>query len=242
MAGITKKEQKRRAELLLKGLKECTKCGKTLSTEQFSKDNRKKDGLDCICKECRHSYNHSNNQIESRDKYRKSEKGKQNRKQYYQEHREEKLQYQQQYAQEHKEELQQYHKQYNEIYYQTPKGKLININNVHKRKEWEKQGNGFTPAQWEECLAFFNYECAYSGKPLDGQEVEVEHIVARANGGVHEIWNICPAIREVNNDKRAKNMEQWYSQQEFYSEHRLQRIYDWMEYAYNKWGKHEEAL
>ena len=31
-------------------------------------------------------------------------------------------------------------------------------------------------------------------------------------------------------------MLNWYQKQEFYSEERLQKIYEWQEYAYEKWG------
>ena len=41
MAGITKEEQKRRAELLARGIKVCFKCGRELPVEQFSKDKTK---------------------------------------------------------------------------------------------------------------------------------------------------------------------------------------------------------
>lgn len=50
--GITKEEQKRRAELLAKGLKVCSKCGRVLPVEQFSKCKTNKDGLNYKCKEC----------------------------------------------------------------------------------------------------------------------------------------------------------------------------------------------
>ena len=195
MGRPTKEEQKRRAELLAKGLKQCFKCGRVLPIEQFSKDKRSKDGLNNICRKCDYEYKRSEKgklvNAKARAKYNKSAKGKKTNR---------------------------------------------------KRREWEKQGNGFTDIQWGSCLQFFNYECAYSGKPLDGQDVEVEHIVALANGGVHEIWNICPAIAKYNSSKKDKDMLEWYTQQEFYSKERLQRIYEWQQYAYNKWGKQEQNM
>lgn len=77
MAGITKEEQKRRAELLARGLKVCNKCGRELPVEQFSKNKRSKDGLQNKCKECETQY----------------------KQQHYQEHKEEILQYHIQYYQ-----------------------------------------------------------------------------------------------------------------------------------------------
>lgn len=52
MAGITKEEQKRRAELLARGIKICGHCKRELPVEQFSKTKRNKDGLNNKCKEC----------------------------------------------------------------------------------------------------------------------------------------------------------------------------------------------
>ena len=72
---LTKEEQKRRAELLAKGLKVCYKCGRELPVEQFSKCKSNKDGLNNKCKECDNK--HVN--------------------QYNQQHKEEKQQYQRQY-------------------------------------------------------------------------------------------------------------------------------------------------
>lgn len=34
-------------------------------------------------------------------------------------------------------------------------------------------------------------------------------------------------------------MEEWYQQQEYYSEERLNKIYEWQEYAKNKWNNKE---
>ena len=37
-------------------------------------------------------------------------------------------------------------------------------------------------------------------------------------------------------------MEEWYKKQKYFSEERLQRIYEWQEYAYNKWGYLESQI
>lgn len=81
MAGITKEEQKRRAELLAKGLKVCFKCGRVLPVEQFSKNKNRKDGLAPQCKKCAAKYMVPYN------------------KQYYRENIEERLQYAKQHYQ-----------------------------------------------------------------------------------------------------------------------------------------------
>lgn len=44
-----------------------------------------------------------------------------------------------------------------------------------------------------------------------------------------------------NKNKGTKDMLSWYQEQEFYSEERLQKIFKWQEYAYQKWGESEIA-
>ena len=103
MGRLTKEEQKRRDELLARGLKVCCKCGRVLPVEQFFKDTTKKSGLKSKCKECETQYVQEH-----------KEEKQQYHQQYYQENKKEILQYSKQYYQEHKEERQQYHKQRNE--------------------------------------------------------------------------------------------------------------------------------
>ena len=100
---------------------------------------------------------------------------------------------------------------------------------------------GITKEQWLEMMLFFNFECAYSGEKISRKEVRtVDHIVALDNGGLNEIWNCVPMYANYNYSKHTKDMEQWYRQQDFFSEDRLVKIYQWIEYAYEKWGNIEE--
>ena len=195
MGRLTKEEQKRRAELLAKGLKECGTCGRVLAVEQFSKNKRSKDGLTSQCKKCM--------------------------KQYYQETKEDRLQYQQQYDQENKEKIQQYRKQYQPQYYQehkeekqqydkqyrqTPQGQIVQFNYSTKRRQREEeQGAGITKEQWLEIMQFFDWKCAYSGKSLGTKKNRsIDHIVPLAKGGEHEVWNLVPMDKSLNKSKKEK--------------------------------------
>ena len=51
------------------------------------------------------------------------------------------------------------------------------------------------------------------------------------------IWNCVPMTRSLNSSKQDKDMLEWYEEQECYDPSRLQKIYDWQEYARKKWGK-----
>ena len=86
---------------------------------------------------------------------------------------------------------------------------------------------------------FFNYTCAYSGEHFNQNILKDsksdDHIVPLIEGGEHEPWNIIPVKFKYNSSKSSKNMLEWYKQQKFFTEERLQKIYEWQEYAYKKW-------
>lgn len=88
-------------------------------------------------------------------------------------------------------------------------------------------------------MTFFNFKCAYSGTQLNKDNRSIDHIVPLNLGGAHEIWNVVPMYISYNISKLDRNMLQWYKKQDFFSEERLQKIYEWQEYAYNKWHKEE---
>lgn len=43
--------------------------------------------------------------------------------------------------------------------------------------------------------------------------------------------------KSYNSSKHTKDMLNWYIQQEFFLEERLNKIYEWIEYAKNKYNK-----
>ena len=240
---LTKEERKRRAELLARGLKVCSKCGRVLPIEQFSKDKNRKDGLYGRCKKCGKQYNQEN-----------KEKKQQYNKQYYQENKEQRLQYQNQYYQDNSEKRQQYDKQYyqehklekqqhQQQYNQTPQGQIVRFNGYAKRRKREEaQGNGITKEQWLEMMQFFDWKCAYSGVSLSiKKNRSIDHIIPLVKGGEHEVWNCVPMDKRLNKSKQDKDIMEWYTAQDFYSKERLDKILAWQQYAYNKWSNTEEA-
>ena len=133
-----------------------------------------------------------------------------------------------------------YCKEYGKRYRETPQGRKNAFNYYNKRRlEKQNQGNGITTEQWIECMKYFNWECAYSGKLLEKDNRSLDHIIPLIKSGEHEIWNLVPMLRRLNSSKNDKDMLQWYKEQPFFSEERLQKIYEWQEYAYNKWHKEE---
>lgn len=255
---LTKEEQKRKDELLAKGLKVCVKCGRELPVEQFNKDKSKKDGLHGRCKECDNQYHRSRRKGKGKGKSKAilldpvtglkkcscceqykpasefhKDKNKDDgldptckecHKLYYQENKQQRQQHQQQY-------------------YQTPQGQIALFNGYAKRRKREEtQGAGITKEQWLEMMQFFDFKCAYSGILVSTKNNRsIDHIVPLVKGGEHEVWNCVPMDKSLNKSKQDKDLEEWYTVQDFYSKERLDKILAWQQYAYNKYGKQVEA-
>ena len=231
----------------------------------FYKDKHGKYGFKSKCKKCKRKYDeihyeenkeyykehsrnyyeeHREHYLELNEKYREEHKEEilEYSRDYYEEHRE----HYEEYRKENKEKYQEKHRQYyqeNKAYYKEYR-KQHYINNPHmyfnynnKRRQLEEnQGNGVTNEQLHEMHKFFNGECAYSGIKLKkGVNKSIDHIVALDNGGLNEIWNCVPMIKSYNSSKGTRDMIEWYKQQEYFSEERLNKIYACIEYAYEKW-------
>ena len=88
-------------------------------------------------------------------------------------------------------------------------------------------------------MKYFGFRCSYSGEILNKDTRSIDHIKPLNKGGKQEIWNLVRMDRCLNSSKNDKDMLQWYKEQDFFSEERLQKIYEWQEYAFNKWHKEE---
>lgn len=214
-------------------IKKCGKCGELLVawSGNFVKRKASKDGLASQCKRCKKKY----------------------RNQYYQEHKEEELKKSRRYKEEHREEIKEQRKGYYEEHKEerAEYDKQYRINNPHvvfnyhnkRRNKLKNQGRGTTKEQWLEMMKFFEFKCAYSGTPLkEGINRSVDHLDCIDNGGLNEIWNLVPMHMPYNSSKHnSEDMLDWYKKQPFFSEERLNKIYEWVEYAWNKWGYETES-
>ena len=157
-------------------------------------------------------------------------------KQYYEGNRDKILEYQKQYRENNKDKISEYMKQY----HATPQGQVVAFNSSCRRRTREQnQGNGINKDKWLEMMNYFDWKCAYSGQILSKDTRTIDHVKPLNQGGEHEIWNVVPMYRSYNISKLDRDMFQWYKEQPYYSEDRLQKIYEWQEYAYNKWYKNE---
>lgn len=153
---------------------------------------------------------------------------------YYLEHVDEILLKHKAYYQEHLAELREkkrayasMHKDQRTRWLQSEAGKISARRSVHKRRLLLKSRGDFTKEDVVDALEFFNFKCAYTGDPLE-EHYHLDHIVPVINGGLNYIWNIVPSNPTPNLSKGSKEMETWYRQQPYFSEERLQKIYDWI--------------
>jgi 5-methylcytosine-specific restriction endonuclease McrA len=95
-----------------------------------------------------------------------------------------------------------------------------------KSKRRKAKARGQTPLQIpvaaiKRRFAEFGNCCAYCSATGD---MNLEHVIPISQGGPHDIGNIIPACFSCNMNKGTKPMEQWYRQQPFFNEVRLQQI------------------
>ena len=85
--------------------------------------------------------------------------------------------------------------------------------------------------KWEECKTFFDNKCAYCrSEPV---LLHKDHILPASKNGTMLAFNVIPVCRQCNNSKRDKGMLKWYRGQSFYSEDKLDRIFNWMSDQYS---------
>ena len=119
---------------------------------------------------------------------------------------------------------------------QSPQGQVLEFNRRHRRRiKEEQQGTGITKEQCLEMINFFDWKCAYSDEVLSKDTRSIDHIVPLNSNGDNMIWNCVPMKLNYNSSKHAKDMLEWYREQDFYSKDRLAKIYEWQEYARKKW-------
>ena len=207
-------------------IKICNKCGKLLvaNTMNFNKKKSGKYGVRPECKKCK-------SKLDKQYYEDNKEQIKERRKQYNKQYREDNKEYYKQYYEDNKEQIKERKKQY----YEENSYIFFNANNKRRQRE-ENQGSGITKEQWFDMMEFFDWKCAYSGITLNKDNRSIDHIIALNNGGLNEVWNCVSMLRSLNISKHANDMLEWYTQQEFYSEERLNKIYEWQKYAFEKYS------
>lgn len=223
-------------------IKICTECNQILIANNlnFHKQKGGLYGLNSVCKKCRNKKRRKRYQQNKNRELKNNKIWRLNNLNYfkdrYNDNKEMILDRQKQYYEKNKKEI-------------LEKNKIYRINNPHigfnnhnkRRNKLQNQGRGINKDQWLEMMLWFDFRCAYSEEYLGGDNNKnirtIDHIIALDNGGLNEPWNCVPMYKPYNSSKRDKSMEEWYKQQEYFSEERLIKIYTWCKYAYEKWNK-----
>jgi hypothetical protein len=206
--------------------KQCTKCNKWFAenADNFYMRNKNKIelGYNAICKEC--SRKDRKDYIEAN-----YETVKKNKKESYRRTQPHKNQQNKDWQQNHKEYYRAYVKQY--CHDNPDKVHHYNQKRQHKNHQISKE-------EWDSCKQYFDSSCAYCGmseekhKEIMHQQLHKEHVVF--NGSIY-LDNCVPACRTCNSKKWEHDMEEWYKQQDYFSEERLNKIKQWTTEDYKKY-------
>jgi len=215
-------------------MKTCTACKEAKPLTEFGKRKASKDGLTIYCKSClRNYYKKYYSQEEQKKKkaeyfkqyYPKNKetilaRGKEwretNREKYlegmrdwYRRNKQKKLELSKQYYSENE-----HNRSYRRIVYQRRRARLKHLPHT------------LTQQEWEDCLQYFNYQCAYCGAT---GAMTHEHVTPVTLGGGYTKDNIIPACHSCNSSKCDTVLEVWYPKQEFFTEERLNKILKYLE-------------
>lgn len=200
-------------------LKRCTVCGIVKPASEFYKRKAAKCGLQSRCKQC--SKKHYEEHKEYYTKYREDHKEKERNydilyrarhemeqktrcKKYYQENKERLKECGRIYYRENTEQV----KERNGKYHKSPMGKLVDLNNRHKRRELRDKTpkkDHLTLTQWQKILSSQKNKCAICGCNFDKiTPATMDHIVPLSKGGIHSSDNIQALCRVCNSRKSNK--------------------------------------
>lgn len=171
-------------------LKYCSKCKVEKPLSEFHRNINSNDGFHSHCKECKslrrkNDYqNNRENEIQYALEYQK-------------ENPEVKRKSDRTYYQNHSEEIKNRVKLYNK----TPKGKLVHLNHIHKRRAKCKITDITT--DWLEQLKENSIHCPLCGCEMNEiknhpQEKTLEHIIPLNVGGTHTMDNVMYDCRKCN--------------------------------------------
>ena len=68
-------------------------------------------------------------------------------------------------------------------------------------------------------------KCAYCGSK---HELTLDHIIPQSKGGSDFLTNVICCCKKCNNSKSHINWEEWYAEQDFFTEEKKESILNWM--------------
>ena len=72
----------------------------------------------------------------------------------------------------------------------------------------------------------WEHKCAYCGSR---HELTLDHIIPQSKGGSDFLTNVICCCKKCNNSKSHINWEEWYTEQDFFTEESRDKIREWME-------------
>lgn len=96
------------------------------------------------------------------------------------------------------------------------------------QKKRHKGESKLTEREWEFAIKYFNGRCAYCGEYT--KDPTKDHIKPLHDGGTLTRDNIIPCCKKCNSSKKDSEMLSWYQKQPFYSEERVRKIFDYVDF------------
>lgn len=124
--------------------------------------------------------------------------------------------------------------QYQSQYLKQNKDKVKRYNQNHSSHD-------ITREEWESCLNYFNYSCAYCQIHQDQAKVEYGNYLHKEHVdhmGANDLSNCVPACKSCNSQKWVHSFEKWYNPNNItYSKDRYDKIIKWLTRDYCKFIK-----
>jgi hypothetical protein len=76
----------------------------------------------------------------------------------------------------------------------------------------------------EHIYEAWDHKCGY----CEELATSLDHVIPRFKSGSSNRNNLVPACRRCNTGKASAKMEEWYQQQEFFTQARMDRIKSWI--------------
>lgn len=157
----------------------CSKCGLSKSESDYYKEPNRKDGLAPDCKECRKA---KVSKWQQDNKEQVNAKNQQWRLENPERYKEQCRQGQQRYRANHPDKIQEALRVWN------AENKDKKVDYQRKRRALQLDQAGYMPDGWFEAMVrVYGYQCAQCGST---ENIQVDHVVALANGGLDEIGNL----------------------------------------------------